>query len=117
MGETKERVAQFDILVRSEGSGEIPNVENIDRFKPPPERIERCRRWLVGQGVTAHATDFGLACSAPAGLFERLFQTTLEAGGSSPGEAPLRATQPPQPPQDIASDVEQVTLTVPPELF
>jgi hypothetical protein len=108
---------KFDVLVRAEASGETPDVSNIDRFRPEPEDVEKCRRWLTGKGVACYATEFGLACSASRQLFESLFSTQVEPLEQGPEKPPWRLHADPEPPAEIADYIEEVTLSVQPELF
>lgn len=106
----------FDILVRNEAPGETPNVHNIDKFRSDPEEIETCRRWLHRQGVSCHATEFGLACIAPCDLFESLFSTKVLCSKQS-GKTTKQLSTNPTPPDEIAVYIASVTLTVAPDLF
>jgi hypothetical protein len=103
----------FEILLRSAGSGRRPTVRNIDQFRPDPESLELVRRWLIARGVDAHATEFGIACSAPPALFEKIFAARpLPAGPASPEwrlDGSIRI------PAEIAAHVEDVTLSQRPE--
>lgn len=117
MARNKSDNIEFDILVRAEASGETPDVSNIHRFRPDPEDVEKCRRWLAGKGVSCHTSEFGLACSASRQLFESLFSTKVEPLEQGPGKPPWRLLNDPEPPAEIADYVEDVTIAVPPELF
>jgi hypothetical protein len=110
-------IVEFDILLKAPGSGKTPHVDNIDQFKPPAENIAKCRRWLASQGVTCHSTDFGLACSATAEVFEALFSTKLERISSAPGAPCWGCTSPPQAPDEIEDYVDQISIAAPPELY
>lgn len=108
---------EFDILVRAEASGEIPNIKNIDRFRPDPEDVEYCRRWLYSNGVTCYITEFGLVCNASRQLFESLFSTQVKPSKQRSGKPPWQLLNDPVPPPEIADYIEDVTVSVPPELF
>jgi len=108
---------EFDILVHAERSGKTPSVSNINQFRPRVEDIEKCRRWLAGKGVDCYITDFGLACSASPELFESLFSTKVDQSEPSMVKAPWRLVKEPKPPPEIADCIEQITITMPPELF
>lgn len=109
----------FDLLLKgpAAASGRQPSVGEIEQFKPPPEAVERCRRWLAARAVTCHATDFGLACTAAPGRFTELFGVALEPAAAGPGLPALRMAGEPRPPEPIADLVDQVTLSAAPELF
>jgi hypothetical protein len=92
---------RFDILIRTEASGRMPDLSNISDFRAEPESLERTRRWLAARGIECHATQFGFACTCPKDLFKSVFGSIEH----------------PQPPPDIAQLIEQVTLTVDPEFF
>ena len=111
MPESKAAVT-FEVQLRTAGTGRIPTPQTIDQFRVDPEAAERCRRWLHGRGVTAHATDFSLACSAPPMVFESLFKVKLKSAG--PGwqmDGPIHV------PEEIAPMVEDVTIPPAPEFF
>jgi len=107
----------FDILLRSSASGKQPSVSTIDQFLPPPEEIERCRRYLVARGVEAHATKFGLACRAPCDLFELLFEVSLKPIRQTKGDPRFEMIGQPNPPKEIADAIDQITISAPPEFF
>lgn len=117
MSEGSEDKVTFDVLMRSSASGNQPSVSTIHQFRPPPEEIERCRRWFTAKGVEAHATEFGLACRAPRQLFESLFGVTLKPLKAMPGKPPFEMTGHPVAPKEIAEAIDQITITAPPELF
>ena len=107
----------FDVILKWRGSGRTPNVANIDQFRVAPETIETCRHWLASQGVEFHGTDFGLACRAEKGVFERLFDTELRPGTKGPGRPAWQCATDPKPPREIGAYVEQVSVAASPELF
>ena len=107
----------FDILLHSSASGKQPSVSTIDQFLPPPEEIERCRRYLVARGVEAHATEFGLACRAPCDLFESLFGVSLNPITHTPSTPRFEMIGQPNPPEEIAKAIDQITISAVPELF
>lgn len=117
MATDKSDIIEFNILVRAEAAGEIPGLGNLDRFRPDPEDIERCRRWLSGNGVTCYTTEFGLACSAPCKLFESLFSTRVKQSKPGPGKPPWQLLTDPVPPSEIADYIEDLTISASPELF
>ena len=117
MSKSPEELVAFDVLLRSPASGRPPSVASIRQFRPPPEEIERCRRWFAERGVEAHATEFGLACRAPRKLFESLFHVSLKRAKPTPGRPPFEFVGEPVPPKEIAGAIEQVTITAGPELF
>ena len=108
---------EFDILIRPPASGKHPDVKNIEQFRPDPADIEKCRRWLVSKGVTCHPTDFGLACRTSRNGFESLFSTQVNRERPSPGNPMWTCQRDPQPPSEIAGCIEQITISVRPELF
>ncbi len=107
----------FDVLLKSSASGGMPSLNNIEQFKPPQENIAKCNRWLTSKGVTCHATDFGLACSAPAELFETLFSTKVKYTRSSPGAPCWHSTSHIKVPLEIAEYIDQISISAPPEFF
>jgi len=111
------RVVNFEVLLRSAGTGRSPTTENIAQFRPDPEALDRCRRWLCDRGVRVHATDFGLACSAPKVVFQSLFGTKLVRADPEPNRPAWRAVSSIQAPPEIASLVEEITIQQAPELF
>jgi hypothetical protein len=117
MGKSRSETVEVDILLKAPASGKTPSVQNIEQFKPPPEDIAKCLRWLASQGVTCHSTDFGLACSAPVETFEALFSTTLERTGAAPGKPCWACSSPPQAPREIERYVDQISISAPPELY
>lgn len=117
MNEKQSNIVGFDILLRAPASGKTPSLENIDRFKPPPENIEKCHQWLASKGVTCHPTEFGLACSAPAEVFESLFNTKVKRGKSAPGVPPWHCSTPPKPPHEIEEYVDQISIPAPPKFY
>ncbi len=117
MTQHPSQTVQFDILLRSAGSGQTPNLGNIDRFRVAPEDIEKCRRWLATRGVDCHPTDFSLACSATVEVFETLFATKLQPGTGASGTPPWRCAPPPQSPTDIQDYVDRITIAARPEPF
>ena len=117
MDEDHLNIIGFDILLKAPGSGKTPHVGNIDQFKPPPENIVKCHRWLASKGVTCHSTDFGLACSVPAELFEKLFSTKVKRSKSASGAPSWSCSSPPKAPRDIEEFVDQISISAPPEFF
>lgn len=117
MEKSPSNMVEFDILLKAPGSDKTPHVDNISQFKPPAENIAKCRRWLASRGVTCHSTDFGLACSAPAELFEALFSTKLERSSPAPGVPCWHCSSPLQAPPEIEEYVDQISIPAPPELY
>ncbi len=107
----------FDVLLRTAGSGRIPTVENIHEFHASAEEIEKCRRWFASQGITCHATQFGLACNAKRESFESIFGVRLTPTQGGPGVRSHQMSGEPKPPAEIADLIDQITLSAPPELF
>jgi hypothetical protein len=110
-------IIEFDVLLKPSGSSETASLDNIELFQPCPDDIERCRRWFISKGVTSHATDFGLACSAPAKLFEKLFQTNVEQVTAAPGMPSWQCSPEPKAPSEIKNYIDQITISSRPELF
>lgn len=108
---------QFDILLKPAGSFDKPHVNNIDLFRPLSENIEKCHRWLSSKGVTCHPTDFGLACSAPAELFESLFSTKVERSELKIVAPPWNCSPPPKAPLEIEEYIDQISIAAIPELY
>jgi len=117
MGKSPSDIIEFDVLLKPAGSSKTAALDNIELFQPSADDIERCRRWFISKGVTSHATDFGLACSAPAKLFEELFQTKVKQGAAAPGMPSWQCSPEPKAPSEIKSYIDQITISVPPELF
>jgi hypothetical protein len=110
-------IIEFDVLLKPAGSPKTANLDNIELFQPSPDDIERCLRWFISKGVTSHVTDFGLACSAPAKLFEELFQTKVKQSTVAPGTPPWQCSPEPKAPSEIENYIDQITISAPPELF
>ena len=107
----------FDLLLRTAGSGRIPTVENIHEFHAPAEEIEKCRRWFASQGITCHATQFGLACTATRESFESIFSVRLTPTQGGPGAHSHQMSEEAKPPPELADLIDQITLSAPPEFF
>jgi len=117
MAEAHSNLIGFDILLKAPASGKTAHVGNIDKFKPPPENIVKCHRWLAAKGVTCHATDFGLACQAPAEQFESLFSTKVKRTSSTAGDPGWHCLSPPKAPPEIEAYVDQISIPAPPEFY
>ena len=117
MVRNKSDIIEFDILVRTEASGESPDVSNIDRFHPDPEDVENCRRWLVSKGVVSYTTEFGLSCSVSRHLFESLFSTHVKLSKQRSGNPLWQMLTEPVPPPEIANYIKDITISIPPDLF
>lgn len=117
MARNKSNIIEFEILIRAEASGEIPDVSNINRFRPDPEDIEKCRRWLDSKGVSCYITEFGLVCSTSRHLFESLFSTQVKRSKQRSGKSQWQLLTDPVPPSKIADYIVDVTISVSPELF
>ena len=116
MQQTQEHV-RFDVRLKSSASGKDPTLDNIEEFFPESEHIEICRLWFKQQGVAVYATDFGLSGETSQAIFEKIFKVKLipsKSGGEGNGwivEGTLQVHP------SIADYIDQVTLTVLPELF
>ncbi len=76
--------------------------------RPAPDAIERVRCDLSARGLACHATPFGLVCSAPRSLLDRVLGPG--AGAAAPGASlPV--------PAHFADVVEQITVEVAPEFL
>jgi hypothetical protein len=117
MDKNPSNTVGFDILLKAPASDRTPHIDNIAQFKPPPENIVRCRRWLASRGVTCHSTDFGLACSATTKLFEILFSTKVKRSKSAPGVPCWHCSSPPKAPREIEEYIDQISISVPPEFY
>lgn len=107
----------FEVLLRSKGSGRSATSRNVEQFRADPEAAERVRRWLHAHGVTAHATDFSIACTAPPKIFESLFGVELRPI-KGPKKVPRWSVDGQiRIPEEIAEFVENVTLSMMPEFF
>lgn len=113
----EEMPANFDVLLRSGASGQVPHLQTIEQFEPPPEAIEKCRRWFAARGVKCHATQFGLACSASEDRFASLFQVKVSRLAKGPGGPAHEVHGTIRVPPEIADLVEQITVSGPPEFF
>ena len=116
MARNKSDIIKFDILVRAETSGESLDVSNIARFRPDPEDVENCRRWLVSKGVACYTNEFGLSCSVSCHLFESLFSTHVKLSKQRSGKSLWQMLTEPVPPPEIADYIEDVTVSIPPDL-
>lgn len=116
MTDRREEGVSFDVRLRAPGSGHVPHVTTIDQCRPPAGAIEKCRRCLSTGGMTCHETDFGLACTATRERFESLFRVRLRPA-AAPGIPPFEIVGEIHVPQAIEKDVEEITLSAPPEFF
>lgn len=107
----------FELLLRSKGSGRTPTSRNLDQFRADPEAAERVRRWLHAHGVTAHSTEFTVAGAAPRKIFESLFGVRLRPNKAKTRLGDWSVEGHVRIPEEIADLVENVTLSVTPELF
>jgi hypothetical protein len=117
MVKAHSNIIGFDILLKAPGSGKMPHVDNIDQFKPPPENIIKCHRWLASRGVKCHSTAFGLACKASAELFEILFSTKVKLSESESGAPCWHSLSLPKAPREIEQYIDQISITAPPEFY
>ena len=101
----------FDVLLRSEGTGHVPTTRNIAQFRPDADAIEKCSQWLSARGVDVHATVFSLACSSSPAVFESLFEVKLVAAAPVPGRPAWQVEGAIRVPTEIATLVEDITLT------
>ena len=107
----------FDVLIQPPSDDAIPTPESIAGLRPDPEIMERCRRWLYAQGITAHSIGFGFACSMPRERFETLFRTRLEPTEPAPGMPPLAFSREPTVPEEAAGFIGGITLNAEPVFF
>jgi hypothetical protein len=107
----------FELLLRSPGSGHTPSTHNIDQFRADPEVAERVRRWLQAHGVTAHSSDFTIAGTAPRKTFESLFGVRLKPRKANTKSGDWSVEGKIRTPDEIADAVEDVILSVRPEIF
>jgi hypothetical protein len=108
----------FDVLLRAPGrrrrEGELPSLED----RPTADTIERARRWLAARGVVCHATTAGLACEAPASVFEKIFRVGVAPNPTiGRDEPPVVLDGEIHVPAELADVVERVTLPRPPTYF
>lgn len=114
----KDDLINFDILFDEKVKDETArNVPSIDKHKPPFEIIEKCRRFLVENGITCHAHDFGLSCSAPRSVIEKVFRTELIYNSENSNLGYWSFSHSPKIPDEIRKDISQITFPPPPELF
>jgi hypothetical protein len=112
-----EETVSFDILLRSAGSGEEPDMAIIDRFHAAPADVMRCRRWLEDHQATVHVTEFGLSCAMAKDRFESLFEVALNPTEHRPGEPQFQMSSSPKSPPEIEDLVDQITIMGEPEFF
>jgi len=117
MEKNSSDIIEFDVLLKPAASSKTANLGNIEQFQPSPDDIEKCRRWFISKQVKAHATDFGLACSAPAKLFEELFRTKVKKSAPAPGTPAWKCSPEPKAPSEIENYIGQISISAPPELF
>ena len=115
----REFTINIDVLLHSgkELSSKVPDIHSIDTYKPPAEIIERCRRFLLSQGLDCYATDFGLACSSSKLVIEKLFQTELTQEYLEDGRVQWKFLKEPVFPEQIRLYIRQLTISAPPEFF
>ncbi len=114
----EDELINFDILFGEKVKDETArNIPSIDQHKPPFEIVEKCRRFLVEKGITCHSHDFGLSCSAPKLVIEKVFQTKLIKNSESSYLDYWRFSNSPKIPDEILQDISQITFPPPPELF
>ncbi len=107
----------FDVTLKGANPGAPAGLATIDQLRPSQEAIERCVRFLASKGVAVHATACGVACSAPAEVFESRFGVTLSHADDGPGAPSYKADGEPTAPAEIFDIVEAVTLAGAPEFF
>lgn len=112
-------IVNFDILLRSQASDAdaAAHVDTIDEFRPSPDAIEECRRWLTLKGIACHPTDFGLACSAPETIFYSLFAKRRNSGSQPDNAEKVHSIGEFEPPKAIAHLIDQITLSQMPDLY
>ena len=92
---------QVEVLVRADNPPDLVTLDNIDRARPRPEVIERCRRWFASRGLRCHGTDFGVVCTGSEDAIAEVFGSATS----------------PRAPMEITDDVAQVTVVRGPEYF
>ncbi|MEM7208947.1 MAG: hypothetical protein AAF434_14080 [Pseudomonadota bacterium] len=107
----------FDILLKSAGSGRVPNLGNLDDFKPPQEAIDACSRWFSGSPLVVSRTPFGFSGSASQDQIEALFSARLERVETPTGQTAYRVIVAPSPPRELAEFIDQITVIEPPVHF
>ena len=107
----------FDILLRSAGSGRLPDRENVHDFYADAENVEKCRQWFAEHNIVLHATPFGLSGSTTREQFETVFAAKLEPYDTGPELTNYRIVIEPRPPVELAEMIDQITITTSPELF
>lgn len=112
----EKKAIDFNILLGK--SGGLPVLETVDEYRADPETVESCARWLAKHGVTAYATQFGLACSAPRETIETLFQTSLTTEKDARPSFPAHDfASPPRIPDTFPAETAEITISVEPEFF
>ncbi len=92
-------------------------MQTIDEFRPTPDAIEECRRWLTDNGVICHPTGFGLACSTPEETFNSLFPRRRNSDAVAESGQGDETIEEFNPPEAIAHHVDQITLSREPDFF
>ena len=98
-----ETTIQFEVMVRSEGTGRTATLDTLHRFRPPPDKIREVVAWLQHRGFVCHPSDYVIVCSGEPTLVNEVFQRTEDGALSIP--------------DDLRHLVEQITLCAPPEYF
>jgi hypothetical protein len=94
----------IELLLKPAGSPPVSGAPP----RPGPDTVERVCRDLSARGLVCHATPYGLVCSAPRALLDRVLGPG--AGSAAPGASlPV--------PAHLADVVEQITVEVRPEFF
>ena len=101
---------EIEILLKPAGPGRPADISTVSSLKPDPGKIERCRRWFAGRGLTAYSTDFGLVCAGPKALVEEIFGVGLAAADGPPGTPPFAAEGAFVAPAELADLIDSITL-------
>lgn len=112
-----EDTIQFDVLIKGRAGDQEPSLENVEYFKPAPDDIEKCRRWFEKNAISVHSTEFGLSGETTRKHFESIFKISLTPTKSDSIGPAFTMSSDPHLPDEIATLIDQITLSARPELF
>ena len=78
------------------------------------EDIEHCRKWFAERGINLRVIRCGLSGIPTRALFEALFAAKLTPREASPGESDYNVFAEPEPPDELADYIDQISVTTPP---
>jgi len=112
-----EDTIQFDVLIKGQAENQTPSLKNIEHFKPAPDDIEKCRRWFEKNAIILYPTGFGLSGRTTKKHFESTFNVRLIQSRTRSRGPAFEMSSDPHLPDEIAAMIDQITLSVTPELF